>query len=352
MSAARTETHPPSPSPIPVTPFRRDAYRLAFVLAGIYNLAFGLWAGLFPQAFFRWFALAPPRYPGIWACLGMVVGVYGLLYLQAARRLDQAWPIIAVGLLGKLLGPAGLVITSAQGGELPVRMLALLALNDLVWWVPFAAFLLEGTRVGERVRAAAPYACAALHLAAGLAMLFLLRPGTEAEPDLGRRIAYVAGHALRWRLGFAVWMAAGMSVLAFYAWWAGRLRDRRLGLAALLVAGAGLACDLVGEALYVGWMPWLATVTEGYAFAVTQRAGTVLTGVFANGLYTVAGIMLTLGSAGLGRFTRMLAWMVWTAGISLSLFAALGSSPGLIASSALLFPALVLLSLAMARTDR
>ena len=91
--------------------FADRLFRLTFALAGAYNIAFGLWAVIWPQAFFSWFVLDPPRYPAIWACLGMVVGVYGLLYLHAARHLETARPIIAVGLLGKVLGPIGMVLT-------------------------------------------------------------------------------------------------------------------------------------------------------------------------------------------------------------------------------------------------
>lgn len=343
--------HSPGPAAPPAADgFARDAYRVVFGLAGVYNLAFGAWAGLFPGAFFRLFALDPPRYPSLWACLGMVVGVYGLLYLHAARRLDQAGPIIVVGLLGKVLGPLGLVVTAAQGGDLPLRMLALLAVNDLVWWVPFGAFLLEEARRGARLRAAVPYLCAALHAAAGLAMLLVLRPGTEAEPDLAARMAYVGAHPGAWRAGFAVWMAAGMSVLAFYAWWAPRARSRRAALAALVVAGAGLACDLVGEALYVGWLPWLAD--QPARFADVQRLGTVLTAVFANGAYTVVGIVLTVTTPSLARSVRALAWTAWSAGIFLSLCGAAGWAPGLVGASAVLFPAFVLLCLAMGRTPR
>ncbi|HEX2201969.1 MAG TPA: hypothetical protein VHG91_01670 [Longimicrobium sp.] len=158
--------HPPpveavsSGAAVVADPFRRRVYRTVFAAAGIYNLAFGAWAGVWPGAFFRVFELGAPRYPSIWACLGMVVGVYGLLYLHAARRLDAAGPIIAVGLLGKVLGPAGLLTMAATGGELPVRMLSLLVFNDLAWWLPFGMFLLEGTRPGDRLRAAAPWICA------------------------------------------------------------------------------------------------------------------------------------------------------------------------------------------------
>ncbi len=339
-------------------PFRASVYRAVFVAAGVYNLAFGLWAGFFPLAFFRWFELEAPRYPALWACLGMVVGVYGLLYLHAARRLDHAWPIIAVGLLGKVLGPAGLLATAATTGELPPRMLSLLVFNDLVWWLPFGLFLLEGTRAGERVRASAPYAAAALHAAAGLAMLLVLRGGTEVVADVSARAAYVRDHVGAWRPGFGVWMLAGMSIAGFYAWWAARAPARRLAWLALAAAGVGLLCDLLGESLYVGWLPALANgATAGVPgalerFAAMQYVGTVLTAVFANGAYTVAGIALTLGTPSLSRGTRALAWVVWAAGAAMTAFALAGSASGLVASSGVLFPALVALCVLVGRELR
>src|SRR5215207_4822763 len=132
-----------------------------------------------------------------------------------------------------------------------------------------------------RVRALspAPYVCAALHAAAGLAMLLVLRGGTEAEPRLAARMAYVHAHTAAWRAGFAVWMMAGMSVLALYAWWAPAVRSRRAAWAAVVLAGAGLACDLSGEALYAVWLPLLTD--DAARFDLVQRVGTLLTAVFA-----------------------------------------------------------------------
>ena len=115
----------------PIPGHRARLYRIAFVLAGVYNLAFGLWAGLAPHAFFGWLELEPPRYPAIWSCLGMVVGVYGLLYLAAAQRLERGRAIIAVGLLGKVLGPLGMVWTVAHG-DLPARAVIVCVYNDAI----------------------------------------------------------------------------------------------------------------------------------------------------------------------------------------------------------------------------
>jgi hypothetical protein len=115
-------------------------YRTVFVLAAIYNLVFGVWAGFLPQAFFRWFVMEPPRYPAIWRCLGMVIGVYGLAYAYAAMWPERGRPMVAIGLLGKVLGPIGWLVT-VNSGEFPARTFSLIAFNDLIWWVPFALYL-------------------------------------------------------------------------------------------------------------------------------------------------------------------------------------------------------------------
>src|SRR5579859_7598926 len=101
------------------------AYRCIFALAALYNAAFGIWAGFFPQSFFTLFDLAPPRYPSIWACLGMVVGVYAIAYAHAAWKPEGATLWIGIGLLGKVLGHIGWV-GAIWSGKLPPRTFELI----------------------------------------------------------------------------------------------------------------------------------------------------------------------------------------------------------------------------------
>jgi len=303
-------------------PERARSYRLVFGLAALYNLGFGAWAVLRPGSFFDLFRMEPPRYPEVWQCLGMVVGLYGLLYAHAARRMESARPIILVGLLGKILGPIGWLATG-----LPPRTLPLVVFNDIVWWLPFLLFLLEGTRLGERVRGAAPLVCAATNALAFLALALGLRHGTEIAP-LADRIAFVEGHPLLWRAGWCVWMAAAISLLGFYAWWGCRVPGRA-SVAAFLVATAGLCCDLAAESLFVGWLP--------RDFERIQDAGTFLTGGMANGLYTVSGILLTLATPNLRAGLRAWAWLAWGSGIFMSVFAFAGSPTGTAVSATALF---------------
>ena len=60
-------------------------HRRVFIAAGAYNILWGLYAVLDPQWLFRVAGMPPSNTPQIFACLGMVLGLYGLLYLEVAR---------------------------------------------------------------------------------------------------------------------------------------------------------------------------------------------------------------------------------------------------------------------------
>ena len=115
--------------------------RRTLILAGLYNIFWGAWVILFPSSLFAIMDLPSPTYPAIWQCVGMIVGVYGIGYLIAARDPLTHWPIILVGLLGKVLGPIGFVYASLITGELPIQFIWTIIPNDLIWWVPFTMML-------------------------------------------------------------------------------------------------------------------------------------------------------------------------------------------------------------------
>jgi hypothetical protein len=350
-------------------PFADRLFRVAFVLAGCYNLAFGLWAGFWPQSFFNLFAILPPRYPGIWACLGMVVGVYGLLYLHAAWRLETAWPIIAVGLLGKMLGPIGIALSISD--EWPRRLGMICIYNDLIWWLPFTLFLVRGTMLGKQLARLAPWFCAAVHTVALVVMGIILRPGTLAEADVAARGRYIAEHAALWAAGWGVWMLAAASLVGFYAWWGSRLSVGQAlpdgdqekatrqaepdlevhpaGIGAVLIAAFGMVCDLSGEALSVlllverappfggsSNVPW-----DAASFTNIERTATLLTAGASNALYTLGGLVLMFATPDLPRLVRAAMWGTWLAGMGMSVAGVLNHVGGMMASTAVLFPLLI-----------
>lgn len=125
---------------------RRRFHQVTFALAGAYNLAWGAYSALDPQWLFRFSGMTPINYPEIFACLGMVVGVYGFLYWQVAREPERGFTIAAVGLLGKVLGPIGLA-QLIWSGAWPVKSVILCVTNDFIWWIPFALYLRDAYRV-------------------------------------------------------------------------------------------------------------------------------------------------------------------------------------------------------------
>jgi len=182
------------------------------------------------------------------------------------------------------------------------------------------------------------YAAAGINAAAALVMLLWLRPGVPpGEEQLSERIAYVADNVGVWRTGWFVWNLAAISLVAFYVvlmlHWRGRAPI--LCRAAVLLAGAGLAADVGAESLLMIVSPGADATT----FALIEKIAFALTGYLGNGLYTLAGIALTIaGARELPRGLLVLGGLAWTAGLALSASTLAGWTDGQFASTAALMP--------------
>jgi hypothetical protein len=308
---------------------RAQIYRVIFILAGVYNIAVGLWAAIAPRAFFDVFELGPPSHPAIWACLGMVIGLYGLIYFKVAFTEPSHITrfLIGIGLAGKVLGPIGFVL-AVQNGELPLRMFPLVALDDLVWWAPFALYLIDGTRLADALARQTPRICAVAHVAAGVATLAWITGGSEAEPDLVARGAFIAAHANTWRAAWLIWMAAAISTGAFFCWWAARARKPSLAEAALFIGFTAIIVDFFADALFIGWIPEHDASLTPFTTFVSQ--------VVANGLYSIAGAILMVASAPIRPWFRAWGWTVWLAGFALAVAGAMRWDAAIAASAGLL----------------
>lgn len=119
---------------------RRRFHRAVFLAAGLYNILWGLWSIADPQWLFRFTGMPPANHPAVFACLGMVVGLYGILYLEVGRVPERGWLTAAVGLTGKVLGPIGLFWLIASG-TWPASAVVLCLSNDFIWWIPFGLYL-------------------------------------------------------------------------------------------------------------------------------------------------------------------------------------------------------------------
>lgn len=109
-------------------------------LAAIYNIIWGAWVVLFPHHLFDLTGMERLNHPMIWQGMGMVIGVYGLGYWWASYNPERHWPIVAVGMLGKIFGPLGFFMNYLQGA-VPFGFFYTLLTNDFLWWPSFGYIL-------------------------------------------------------------------------------------------------------------------------------------------------------------------------------------------------------------------
>jgi len=83
------------------------------------------------------------NYPQIFATLGMVIGLYGILSFEVERDPKHGWLIAAVDITGKSVGPFGLADLILTG-QWPLTSGTICPTSDLIWWIPFAACLRDG----------------------------------------------------------------------------------------------------------------------------------------------------------------------------------------------------------------
>lgn len=121
---------------------RKKLHRIIFTLAGIYNILWGIFVSINPNWLFRFAGMPEPNYPEIFACLGMVVGLYGVVYLEIARCPERGFLLALIGFAGKILGPIGAVYY-VYAGKWTFAALIMNVTNDFVWLIPFAIFLYD-----------------------------------------------------------------------------------------------------------------------------------------------------------------------------------------------------------------
>ena len=116
--------------------------------AGVYNILWASWVVLFPEHFFELTSMKIPDQLMIWQGMGMVIGVYGLGYWWAAQNPTVHWPIVAVGFMGKVLGPVGFILNYLSG-NVPFSFFYTLITNDFIWWIPFFLILQRAREKGK-----------------------------------------------------------------------------------------------------------------------------------------------------------------------------------------------------------
>jgi hypothetical protein len=183
-----------------------------------------------------------------------------------------------------------------------------------------------------------------VHLAAGVSMLLILRNGLETNPDLSSRLRFVADHKLLWIAGWVPWNLAALSIVVyFYSFTAAHKRSELLRVA-LIFGAVGMVTDLAAESIEMGVIPDLAAggLTDVQSFLTVHRIAVMLTGFTANGLYSLASLLMAWATR-----SHYPAWVtisgmtVGIVGFALSAAALFDSTEGMFWTNAILIPSLL-----------
>lgn len=117
-----------------------------FLLAGIYNIAWGSWVVLVPIQLFHLVSLEEPNHIWLWQAIGMMIAVIGVAYLLASHNPLRYFPLIFAGWIGRILGPIGF-ITALIKQEINWKFGITLITNDLIWLPFFTIMLYQGWSV-------------------------------------------------------------------------------------------------------------------------------------------------------------------------------------------------------------
>ncbi len=114
--------------------------RRVLVAAAMCNVLVGAWVVLWPGAVFVMAGMAPPNYPQLWQCIGVISAVFGLGYAIASGRPARHWPVVFLGLGCKVLAPVS-IVRGLWTGALPATLGWLCVAHDVIWWLPFTMIL-------------------------------------------------------------------------------------------------------------------------------------------------------------------------------------------------------------------
>jgi len=312
--------------------FSHRAFRLIFVFSCIYHVAFGLWTIVWPDSWGNLCEISQPRYPTLWRSLGMLFVAYGLLCWRVAWRPETGKPIVAVGLIVKIFVPIGW-FSIVNSGHWPLETFPLIAMNDLLWWVPFSLFLIKDSRFYSKLSTLVPWFAIVLLLLASPAT-FLVREGTRAFSSEEQCIRFIETHLVLWRSTWALVAVAIVSLALLMAWWAAQLKDQKIPLIAFGIEAIATALEFLGIAFYISWLP--------QHFHAVDSIFIVLTAGVATAMHAIAGGLLTWATLGLPLAARATLYVTWAAGICLSVAAWVDAYTLLIAASAVMWSLLPL----------
>ena len=120
------------------------------LIAGLYNIIFGIFTILEPSLLFGLIGIADAPYPFVWEMIGMINAVFGIGYVIGSINPIRNWPVLFVGFLSKLFGSIGFLYFAYRDQIEPSYGYNVFT-NDIVWLFPlgYALFLAYLDHINE-----------------------------------------------------------------------------------------------------------------------------------------------------------------------------------------------------------
>lgn len=121
-------------------------HRIALTIASLQCVVWGIFILAFPSQSASFYGFEKPLTDVfLWKGTGLIILLFGVGYGIASLDPLRNWSVIVPGFIAKILGPIGMAM-SVYEGEVSRRVLILLPVNDIVWWIPFTMILLHAYR--------------------------------------------------------------------------------------------------------------------------------------------------------------------------------------------------------------
>lgn len=112
------------------------------LLAGAYNIGWGVFIYAFPGSFYRWITQTEQLAPALITWQGLGVLAFGVAYLLAAVYPTRLWFLIALGVFSKIVGAVGFYFVVMEQ-NLTKKYIFHLIMNDMVWLIPLGIILVR-----------------------------------------------------------------------------------------------------------------------------------------------------------------------------------------------------------------
>lgn len=113
---------------------------MVLAFAGIYCLSFAAWTFFFPGQAYEWVSVEKGGHLVLVQVIGLFYFVFGLSFFLAAKDPIRHWRIVFI-CTAKIALVLGISMYTWWHQVLPLRLIVLLCIDDVIWFVPFVMIL-------------------------------------------------------------------------------------------------------------------------------------------------------------------------------------------------------------------